>query len=68
MGQELAGQVERYVAPGPPPGTHPETFLLAVLTERRDRDRATAHRAQAAAREQAELLHRLPYSVPDPTR
>lgn len=68
LGQELAGQVERYVAPGPPPGTHPETFLLAVLTERRDRDRATAHRAQAAAREQAELLHRLPYSVPDPTR
>ncbi|CPU67535.1 Uncharacterised protein [Mycobacteroides abscessus] len=39
-----------------------------MLTERRDRDRATAHRAQAAAREQAELLHRLPYSVPDPTR
>ena len=68
LGQELAGQVERYVAPGPPPGTHPETFLLAVLAERRDRDRATAQRAQALAGEQAELLHRLPYSIPDPTR
>ncbi|WP_313662171.1 RDD family protein [Cellulosimicrobium cellulans] len=68
LGQELAGQVERYVAPGPPPGTHPETFLLAVLAERRDRDWATAHRAQALAGEQAELLHRLPYSIPDPTR
>jgi uncharacterized RDD family membrane protein YckC len=68
LGQELAGQVERYVAPGPPPGTHPETFLAAVLAERRDRDHATARRAQAAAHEQAELLHRLPYSVPDPSR
>jgi uncharacterized RDD family membrane protein YckC len=68
LGQELAGQVERYVAPGPPPGTHPETFLVAVLAERRDRDRATAQRMEAAAHEQAELLHRLPYSVPDPAR
>lgn len=68
LGQELAGQVERYVAPGPPPGTHPETFLVAVLAERRDRDRATAQRMEAAAHEQAELLHRLPYSVPDPSR
>jgi len=68
LGQELAGQVERYVAPGPPPGTHPETFLLAVLSERRDRDWATAQRARALAHEQAELLHRLPYSIPDPTR
>lgn len=68
LGQELAGQVERYVAPGPPPGTHPETFLLAVLAERRDRDWATAQRAQVIAGEQADLLHRLPYSIPDPTR
>jgi len=68
LGQELAAQVERYVAPGPPPGTHPEAFLVAVLTERRERDRATARRAQALAHEQAEMLHRLPYSVPDPTR
>jgi len=68
LGQELAARLERYVAPGPPPGTPPEAFLLAVLTERRNRDWATAQRAQVAAREQAELLHRLPYSVPDPAR
>ncbi|MFC8922728.1 RDD family protein [Cellulosimicrobium sp. NPDC057127] len=68
LGRELAAQVERYVAPGPPPGTHPEAFLMAVLTERRDRDRVTAQRARALADEQAALLHRLPYSVPDPSR
>jgi len=68
LGQDLAAQVEKYVAPGPPPGTHPEAFLLAVLAERRDRDWVTARRQQALAAEQAELLHRLPYSVPDPTR
>jgi uncharacterized RDD family membrane protein YckC len=68
LGQQLAAQVERYVAPGPPPGTHPEVFLLAVLTERRDRDRVTAQRARVLADEQAALLHRLPYSVPDPSR
>ncbi|OLT55422.1 RDD family protein [Cellulosimicrobium sp. CUA-896] len=68
LGQQLAAQVEGYVAPGPPPGTHPEVFLLAVLTERRDRDRVTAQRARVLADEQAALLHRLPYSVPDPSR
>nr|WP_241744568.1 RDD family protein [Cellulosimicrobium arenosum] len=68
LGQDLAAQVERYVAPGPPPGTHPEAFLMAVLTERRDRDWTTARRAQDRAGEQAETLHRLPYSVPDPAR
>lgn len=66
LGADLAGRVERYVAPGPPPGTHPEVFLAAVLAERRDRELVVARRAQDAAREQAELLHRLPYSVPDP--
>ena len=30
--------MERYVNPLPPPGTHPEAFLAAVLTERRDRE------------------------------
>ncbi|MCB7137218.1 RDD family protein [Cellulosimicrobium marinum] len=68
LGRQLAGQVERFVAPGPPPGTHPELFLLAVLSERRDRDWVTARRAQVLAAEQAETLHRLPYSVPDPSR
>lgn len=66
LADDLAGRVERYVAPGPPPGTHPEAFLHAVLAERRDREWAAAQREQSRAREQAALLHRLPYSVPDP--
>ncbi|MBD5786351.1 RDD family protein [Cellulosimicrobium terreum] len=68
LGQDLAAQVERYVAPGAPPGTHPEAFLMAVLTERRNRDWTTARAAGDAARLQAQTLHRLPYSVPDPSR
>jgi uncharacterized RDD family membrane protein YckC len=34
----LAGEVSSYVAPQPPPGTHPEDYLAAVLAERRRRD------------------------------
>src|SRR5690606_38516374 len=46
---ELAGQVEAYVAPGPPSGTPPEAFLHAVLHERRDRElvRGRAERERA---------------------
>ncbi|MGL5811252.1 MAG: RDD family protein [Nocardioides sp.] len=36
----LAELVTPYVAPAPPPGTHPETFLAAVVAGRRDRDLA----------------------------
>ncbi|PFG44039.1 putative RDD family membrane protein YckC [Isoptericola jiangsuensis] len=62
----LAGQVEPYVAPGPPPGTPAELFLHAVLHERRRREleRGEVERDRAAA--QAAVLHRLPYGVPDP--
>jgi uncharacterized RDD family membrane protein YckC len=38
LGRSLAQQVSAYVAPLPPPGTHPEDFLAAVLAERRERD------------------------------
>ncbi|MGL4173743.1 MAG: RDD family protein [Actinomycetota bacterium] len=34
----LHAAVQPYVGPAPPDGTHPEDFLMAVLTERRDRD------------------------------
>ncbi|WP_402466692.1 RDD family protein [Isoptericola aurantiacus] len=63
---ELAARVEGYVAPGPPPGTSAESFLHAVLHERRDRElvRGRADRERATA--QAAALHRLPYAVPDP--
>jgi uncharacterized RDD family membrane protein YckC len=38
LGADLARQVSRFVAPQPPPGHHPETFLAAVLADRRRRD------------------------------
>lgn len=66
LGTELAAQAERHVAPAPPPGTHPETFLAAVLAERRDREFAQASRAADKATTEAALVHRLPHSIPDP--
>lgn len=63
---ELAAQVETYVAPGPPPGTPGEAFLHAVLHERRDRELALGQRERERATRQAATLHRLPYAVPDP--
>lgn len=66
LGTALAAEVERYVAPGPPQGTHPERFLAAVLAERRDREYALAARASRLAAEEAARLHRLPHAVPDP--
>jgi len=48
LGLQLAGSVSPYVAPAPPVGTHPETFLAAVLSERRQRDLARLAREQAA--------------------
>ncbi|MGP7959888.1 RDD family protein [Sanguibacter sp. A247] len=66
LGGALASEVEQFVAPGPPPGTHPELFLMAVLTERREREWVTAQRTRDLALEQAAMLHRLPYGVPDP--
>lgn len=68
LGDDLAGQIERYVAPGPPPGTHPEAFLHAVLAERRERELAAGRRERKRAEEQAQLLHRLPFAVADPPR
>jgi len=38
MAQALAAELSPYVAPAPPPHTHPEDYLAAVLAERRRRD------------------------------
>lgn len=46
-GTRLAREVSRYAAPAPPPGTHPEAFLAAVLSERRNRDLDRLQRTQA---------------------
>ncbi len=66
MGQRLAAEMARYVAPSPPPGIHPEAFLAAVLAERRDREYAAAADAAEAADAEASLVQRLPHAIPDP--
>src|SRR5450830_1081280 len=66
MGSELAAELQKYVAPGPPIGTHPERFLAALLAERRGRECTACFRASQAARAEAARLHRLPHGVPDP--
>lgn len=68
LGQQLAADVSRYVAPGPPAGTHPEAFIAAVLATRRDREYAATTRAAERSAAEAVSLHRLPHGVPDPTR
>ncbi len=66
LGQDLAAQLESFVAPGPPPGTHPELFIVGVLAERRNRDWVAAQQAKHTAQQQEQALHQLPYSIPDP--
>jgi uncharacterized RDD family membrane protein YckC len=53
LGMELAGRTAVYVAPPPPAGTGPESFLAAVLFERHERDlaRLATERAAREARE-----------------
>jgi uncharacterized RDD family membrane protein YckC len=46
LGQELAAQVQSFVAPPPPAFATPERFLVAVLAERRRRDLARLTRLQ----------------------
>lgn len=66
LGRELAAQVEGFVAPGPPQGTHPERFLAAVLAERRDREFVLASNQAARSAAEERLVARLPHGVPDP--
>ncbi|GCD21127.1 hypothetical protein CTKZ_26890 [Cellulomonas algicola] len=66
LGTRLSTEVARYVHPGPPPGTHPEAFLAAVLAERRERELVARLRDDARDADDARVLHRLPHGVPDP--
>ena len=63
LGLSLAEQVGGHVAPAPPPGTHPERFLSAVIAERRRRELARLTREQEAARHREAVLHRLPHGM-----
>ncbi len=66
LGLRLAAQVEQYVAPAPPPQTHPEAFLMAVLFERRLREQRAADRSRPRIQRQLAEIDRLPFAVPDP--
>ncbi len=66
MGEQLTAETLRHVAPAPPPGTHPEDFLAAVLAERRQREEAVLVRAAVRAESDSEFLRRLPHGILDP--
>jgi uncharacterized RDD family membrane protein YckC len=66
LADELAGRIEPYVAPSPPPGTPAERFLHAVLHERRERELARGQVEQDRGEARAQTLHRLPHAIPDP--
>lgn len=66
LGSQLTAEVQRYVNPLPPLGTHPEAFLAAVLAERRERELAARLRAGERDAAESSQLHRLPHGVPDP--
>jgi len=66
LGMQIAAEMERYVAPGPPLGTHPERFIAAVLAERRDREYRIRVAEASRAQQEAALVRRLPHAVPDP--
>jgi hypothetical protein len=66
LGTRLSTELERYVNPLPPPGTHPEAFLAAVLTERRNREFLALQKTGYRDAVEATQLHRLPHGIPDP--
>lgn len=63
LGMDLAATVEKYVAPAPPPGTHPERFLAAVSAERRDREFQVLGREKERATQQTQAAARLPFDL-----
>lgn len=65
LGQQLAAQIEPYVAPPPPWDTHPERFLAATLVARRDREYMQGVGAGQAVEQVAAELRRLPHGIPD---
>jgi uncharacterized RDD family membrane protein YckC len=66
LGTSLTREVERYVRPPPPAGTHPEEFLAAVIAERRDRELRRLHREDQVEAAEAALVQRLPHGIADP--
>jgi uncharacterized RDD family membrane protein YckC len=65
LGTLIADEMSALVAPPPPQGTHPETFIAAVLASRRDREYEFLVRQSERSMAESDLLRRLPHGVPD---
>lgn len=65
LGQQIADQMSDYVAPAPPAGTHPETFIAGVLAARRDREYVIETNRMRRRDADSELVRSLPFGVPD---
>jgi len=65
LGLRLAAQLELFVAPAPPFGTYPESFITAVLFERRRREQAAFDRSLPRLTAQLAGIETLPYGIPD---
>ncbi len=65
LGSQIAEQMMEFVAPKPPQGTHPETFIAAVLAIRRDREYAAGLRAQMRNADEFARLSVLPFGIED---
>ncbi|WP_312180126.1 RDD family protein [Arthrobacter sp.] len=61
LGVSLATEVSAFVSPPPPPGTVPESYLRAVMAQRRDRDFARLSAQRRRTGQIGERLHRLPF-------
>ena len=63
LGLDLASQVQAYVSPPPPAGTHPERFLATVLTERRNRELVLESRDRRLEEDVLRDMARPPYEI-----
>ena len=65
LGSMLSDRILTHVSPAPPPGTHPEAFIAAVLTERRDREWVLESARVERSVADGDAMRRLPYGIPD---
>ncbi|GAA1355107.1 RDD family protein [Arthrobacter koreensis] len=64
MAASLATEVSAFVSPPPPAGTYPESYLRAVVAQRRERDFARLSAQHDRSEQLGRRLHRLPFTDP----
>ncbi|WP_062071975.1 RDD family protein [Demequina sediminicola] len=65
LGTELAARLTELVFPAPPPGTHPEVLIAAVISERSRRELDLEMRRQARLEKEDARVTALPYGLTD---